>query len=118
MWTARQRLGLGVLALGVLAVGGVRWATNPRYVADPQPAGAEKQLVERVDPNEADAATLAALPGIGMSVAGRIIDYREKFAAENGGGRRAFKRLEDLKEVRGIGDATIQTMSPYLEFDE
>jgi competence ComEA-like helix-hairpin-helix protein len=117
MWTARQRLGLGVLALGVAAVGAVRWAMNPRYVADPQPVGAENELVERVDPNEADAATLAALPGIGMSVAGRIVEYREKHAAEKGGGR-AFKRLEDLKEVKGIGDATIQTMAPYLEFEE
>lgn len=46
--------------------------------------------------NSAGASDLAALPGIGEELAGRIISYRE----ENGG----FTSVSELIEVKGIGD--------------
>ncbi|MDR3037233.1 MAG: helix-hairpin-helix domain-containing protein [Coriobacteriales bacterium] len=51
---------------------------------------------QKVNINTADSAQLETLPGIGPATSKRIIDYREK----NG----AFKRIEDLKNVSGIGD--------------
>ena len=51
---------------------------------------------EKININLADSATLQELPGIGPAMAGRIIEYRE----ENG----PFARIEDLMEVRGIGE--------------
>ena len=54
----------------------------------------------KVDINSADAATLAlALDGIGMAKAQEIVAYREL----NGD----FESVEDLADVKGIGDATI-----------
>lgn len=56
--------------------------------------------LNKVDINTADAATLAlALDGIGMAKAQEIVAYREL----NG----EFKSIEELAEVKGIGEATI-----------
>ena len=49
----------------------------------------------RVNINTAGLSELCALPGIGESLAGRIIDYRE----QNG----PFARPEDIMRVSGIG---------------
>ena len=51
-----------------------------------------------VNLNTATVSQIAALPGIGEKTAERIIEYREK----NGG----FKKVEDLMNVKGIGEKT------------
>jgi len=53
-----------------------------------------------VNINTASAAQLDALPGIGAKTAALIVEYRQK----NG----PFKRLEDLLNVRGIGEKTYE----------
>jgi len=50
----------------------------------------------KVDLNQATVEELQALPGIGASLALRIVEYRK----ENG----PFQRIEDLMNVRGIGE--------------
>ena len=46
------------------------------------------------------------MPGIGESLAQRIVDDR----TENG----PFLELNDLRRVRGIGPVTLEGMKPYL----
>lgn len=56
-----------------------------------------KKEGDKVNINEAMQTELEELPGIGPSLASRIIEYREV----NG----KFEKIEDLQNVKGIGDA-------------
>jgi competence protein ComEA len=59
-----------------------------------------------VNLNTASAAQLEALPGIGAKMAVRIVEYRQK----NGG----FKKVEDLMNVKGIGEKSFLKLKPRL----
>ncbi len=59
-----------------------------------------------VNINTADAALLETVPGIGPSIASRIIAYRE----ENG----PFEQVDDLTKVDGIGAVTLEKIRPYV----
>lgn len=62
-----------------------------------------------VNINSADAKTIAdALNGIGPSKADAIIKYREEHGP--------FKTPEDLLEVSGIGEKTLEKIKPDLLF--
>jgi competence protein ComEA len=61
-----------------------------------------------VNVNTASQSELEALAGIGPVKAKAIVDYREK----NG----AFRSLDDLDKVPGIGKATLEKMRPDVTF--
>jgi competence ComEA-like helix-hairpin-helix protein len=117
LWTRPQRgvvLAAVVLLIGWLAI---RLWLNSAHVSDPQPQRPARngELADRIDPNTADASTLAALPGLGPARAGDIIAYRNAFRHPDPV-RRPFERAEDLLKVSGIGVSMMETMRPYLLF--
>lgn len=59
-----------------------------------------------VDVNSAEWPELAQLPGIGPKLAQRIIDSR--------GAEGAFRTIDDLDRVEGIGPRTLEGMRPYV----
>ena len=59
-----------------------------------------------LDLNRASAVDLARLPGVGPTLARRIVDARQ--------GRGGFDRVEELLEVRGIGPATLARLRPLI----
>ncbi len=59
-----------------------------------------------IDLNTADAETLTQLPRIGQVLAGRIVEYR----SQNG----PLTSLEQLTEIKGIGEATLEALRPYV----
>ena len=60
-----------------------------------------------VNINTAKQTELETLPGIGPTIALRIIEYRE----ENG----KFTNIEELKEVEGIGEAKWEQIKDFIE---
>jgi competence protein ComEA len=63
-----------------------------------------------VNLNTATQAQIETLPGIGPKVAQRIIEYRQK----NG----PFKKIEDLMNVKGVGEKSFLKLKPYLTVTE
>lgn len=63
--------------------------------------------IDVVNINTASQTELETLPGIGPSLALRIIEYRK----ENG----AFKNIEDIKNVSGIGDSRFNDIKDYIK---
>lgn len=61
---------------------------------------------EKVNINTADSVTLQTIPGIGPSKADRIIEYRSNE------GR--FNKIEDIKNISGIGDKTFESIKKYI----
>jgi len=66
--------------------------------------------VEKININTASAEQLAQLKGIGPSHAAKIVAYREK----NG----PFKMPEDLMQVSGIGQKTIEANQEFIIVEE
>jgi competence protein ComEA len=77
-------------------------AQAPTAATTGQPAAAKPAI----NLNTATVDQLETLPGIGQKVAERIIEFRTK----NGG----FKRIEDLMNVKGIGEKSFLKLKPLI----
>jgi competence protein ComEA len=64
------------------------------------------QVSAPINLNTATAAQLESLPGIGARTAALIVEYRQK----NGG----FKKIEDLMNVRGVGEKSFLKLKPLI----
>jgi competence ComEA-like helix-hairpin-helix protein len=73
-------------------------------------------LDDKINPNNATAASLARLPNIGHSRAQAIIAYKESFAVKNGD-ITVFRNCNDLQKVKGIGPKTVQNINKWLRFE-
>jgi len=69
-------------------------------------AGETSERSGTVNINTASSSQLDSLPGIGPAYAQRIIDYRNA----NGG----FKTIEEVKNVKGIGDKTFDKFKDQI----
>ena len=103
-----------LMVLAVLAFAAVPAAAQVTK-AQTKPAGSTKPATKPseaaapgaiVNLNTATQAQLEALPGLGAKVAERIIEYRK----QNGG----FKKVEDLMNVKGIGEKSFLKLKPRL----
>jgi competence protein ComEA len=103
-----DQLVVAALALAAIASIGIYWLAQ---------GGATGRLLEieraprqaarfRVDVNEAEWPEFAVLPGIGETLAKRIVESR---AADG-----PFADLEELRRVRGIGPKTLERIKPFL----
>jgi competence protein ComEA len=70
------------------------------------PAVTQDSRTAPLNLNVATAAELERLPGVGPAMAARIVEYRQK----NG----PFKKVEDLMNVKGIGEKTFLNLKPMI----
>jgi competence protein ComEA len=70
-------------------------------LAGPAPVGGA-----RVDVNKAGVVELITLPGIGKTIAGRIVESRTSAGP--------FTSAEDLRRVKGIGTRTLDKLRPLI----
>jgi len=109
-WTGADRLGLTALAVAWAALLAWTWHARPSPpAADP---AAVESVRERIDPNTASAASLRRLRGIGPALAGAIVDHRRARAARGRGP--AFRTVDDLDDVPGIGPKTLAPIRRFL----
>lgn len=59
-----------------------------------------------VNVNTAGSDELQLLPRIGPKMAGRFLEYRRQ--------KGPFKAVEELLEIKGIGEKTLERLRPYL----
>jgi competence protein ComEA len=74
---------------------------------EPRARAGKKQVTGKLNLNSASDDQLQMLPGVGPSKSERIIAWRQK----NGG----FKRVADLRKVKGFGYKTLKKLEPYLD---
>lgn len=76
-------------------------ASNAQTSTGTDPASGTK-----ININSADSSQLQTINGIGPSTAEKIIRYRTS--------KGAFKSIDDLKKVNGIGDKKLEKLRPYV----
>jgi competence protein ComEA len=72
------------------------------------PSGRPFDLVAAppLDLNRAEAADLLQLPGVGPTLANRIVDVRDS--------RGGFRNADDLRSVPGVGPARLEKLRPWV----
>jgi competence ComEA-like helix-hairpin-helix protein len=96
-------VGVAVTALGLHVLGYLRWGSRPTDLE----RGAVP--VYRVDLNRADHAALLQLPGVGENLATRIEERRSTHGS--------YRKVDDLRAVKGIGPATLDRLRDWVEVD-
>jgi competence protein ComEA len=103
-----RRYAVAVLTAAAIAAGAASLAgAAPARGAHPAKATAgEAADKSPVDINAADAEKLATLPGIGPSIAQRIVEYRKEHGP--------FKSVDELVNVRGVGEKLLGRLRDHI----
>jgi competence protein ComEA len=101
------------MLLTIVALAAIPAAANAQQAAPAVKGGAPAKSAKAasgataiVNINTATQAQLESLPGVGAKAAERILEYRQK----NG----QFKKIEDLMNVKGIGEKSFLKLKPWL----
>jgi len=99
----RSALSIFALAMLCAAFASTAAAAQAKNTGAPRAKAATTAVVNI---NTAPASEIEGLPGIGAKTAARIVEYRQK----NG----PFKKIEELMNVRGIGEKNFLKLKPQL----
>ena len=93
-----DRIVAAALALAITLSAGIAVAAGK-----PAPTG-------KVNINSASAEQLSTLPGVGAKLAARIVEHRQKAGP--------FKSVQELMNVKGVGEKNFEKLQPYLTIGE
>ena len=97
-WMSAMRRSLALVAATTLALAS--------FTTFSQAAESKTQLTGVVNLNTASVEQLQLLPGVGEKRAAAIIDIRKM----KGG----FKSIDELTQVKGVGEAMVEKLRPHL----
>jgi competence protein ComEA len=80
---------------------------NLKKIAIEMESDTTQAIIFPLDINSATYNQLLHIPGIGPVMAQRIIEYRDA--------RGRFNDLQELKEIKGIGDKKLEQLQKYLK---
>ena len=80
---------------------------EPKKPATTKASKGKQSLTGKLNLNTATDEQLQMLPGVGPSKAERVLAWRKK----NG----SFKRVADLRKVKGFGYKTLKKLEPFLD---
>ena len=103
----RRRSSIGLLAVFMVTILTV-WCRNGSDLVD-LTLPHRQRIQFHVDINRAARDELLLLPGVGPTIAQRIISCRK---AEG-----QFRCIDELQRVHGIGPKTVERLRPYLQFE-
>ena len=73
----------------------------------PRSRAGGKSVTGKLNLNTATAEQLQLLPGVGPAKAERVVAWRSKYGE--------FKRVADLRKVKGFGYKSLKKLEPYLD---
>lgn len=84
------------------------WASSGSSSPQTMNQGSSSNIHQtKLDLNKADAESLQMLPGIGSTLAKRIVSYRQNHGD--------FKSLDDLKKVKGLSTKTVHSLAHLVK---
>ncbi|HSJ08336.1 MAG TPA: helix-hairpin-helix domain-containing protein [Longimicrobiales bacterium] len=116
--STEERRALALIAALLVLTAAARYLERPKPVLEDEPAldlaaleaasrapAKSSGPMKPLDPNTASPSELDRLPGVGPALAQQIVAER---------GRARFVVLEDLRRVRGVGDAMLEKLAPHV----
>lgn len=96
----------GHLVIGLVVIVLALWTIALNGMAQSGDQPTQVAAAAKININQADAAQLEGLPGIGAKTAEQIVKHRET--------QGAFKSIEELKKIKGIGEKTFEKIKERI----
>lgn len=104
-----NKISISITLFSIVLSIGIYFYRMNGFVVIPLERRSSEAIAYTVDLNTANQRELINLPGIGPSLAQKIIDHRLRI--------KGFSSIEELDEIPGIGAKKLSKLQKYLQID-